>query len=79
MIWQDLLIMIGGFGFGLALIPSMRAKEKPAPTTSLLTGSILLSFCVAYASLGLWFAFSATIIVALGWYFLLGQALRRKK
>lgn len=73
MIWQDVLIMIGGFGFSIALIPALKAKDKPPRSTCLVTGGILASFCLAYSTLGLWLAFSATIICSSLWFILFFQ------
>ena len=75
--WQDILIMIGGFCFSIALIPTVLAVEKPTLFTSLLTGIILYSFCVAYISLRLKLAFIATMITASMWLVLAIQVLMR--
>jgi len=47
MIWQDILMMIGGFGFALALIPSVIGKDKPEKSSCAITGGILTSYVVA--------------------------------
>lgn len=73
MIWQDILLMLGGFGFVIALIPAVTSKSKPPRSTCLVTGGILYLFCAAYATLGLWLAFSATMITASMWATLLFQ------
>lgn len=73
MIWQDILLMIGGFGFSVALFPAVRAREKPPRSTCLLTGTILASFTIAYATLGLWLAFVATLVTSTMWFILLCQ------
>ena len=73
MIWQDLVLMLGGFGFSIALIPAVKAREKPPRSSCLMTGSILGIFAVIYATLGLWLAFSSTIITAGMWFALLLQ------
>jgi len=78
MIWQDVLLAVGGFGFSLALIPTIKGKSKPAWTTSLMTGIILSSFTVAYATLGLWLACVSTTITSGCWFTLLFQAVRKE-
>lgn len=79
MIWQDVLIMIGGFGFSIALIPAVRSKKKPPSSTCLITGGILASYCVAFATLGLWLAFIGTLMTAALWFILLFQTLMKEK
>lgn len=79
MIWQDVLLMFGGFGFVVALIPAVRSQSKPPRSTCAMTGGILALFCLAYATLGLWLAFIATAITSTLWFVLLLQqvSLRR--
>jgi len=77
MIWQDALLMVGGFGFSLALLPSLLSTNKPAWSTSLLTGSILLTFSVCYLSLDLLLAFISTVITAILWLTLFVQKIKR--
>lgn len=76
MIWQDIVLMVGGFGFAVALVPALRAKEKPPKRTSGVTGGILLVFAITYGTLGLWLAFSATLITATAWLWLLAQKVK---
>ena len=52
--WQDWIFTIGQFIFVLALIPSIKGKDKPAFITSLITTIILYSFSATYITLGLW-------------------------
>ena len=73
MIWQDVILMVGGFGFALALIPAVRAKNKPPRLTCLATGCLLLAFVVCYATLGLWLAAQSGALTALLWFVLLLQ------
>lgn len=54
MLWQDFIFTIGQFIFVLALIPSIKGKDKPAFITSLITTLILFSFAATYFTLGLW-------------------------
>ena len=73
MIWQDVLLMLGGFGFSIALLPAIKSKEKPPRSTCLITAVILESFCIAYSTLGLWLAFGATALACTMWFILLFQ------
>jgi len=76
--WQDIIMMIGGFIFAVALVPSVRSKDKPALSSSLTTGTVLLVFCVCYATLDLWLAFSSTILTVIMWYILAYQKMKSK-
>ncbi len=73
MIWQDVLIMIGGFGFAIALIPAVWGRAKPPKSTCLLTATILTSYIIAFATLGLWLAAISTSLTAMMWWILLIQ------
>ena len=72
-IWQDALLMAGGFVFVIALVPAVFAKEKPPRSTCLMTGLVLVAYTVAYATLGLWLAFASTILTAGMWLTLFFQ------
>ena len=73
MIWQDILIMLGGFGFSIALLPSLLSKGKPARATCLITGGILSSYVVAMYTLELYLSALGTSITAALWWTLLFQ------
>lgn len=74
--WQDILMMVGGFILSVALIPTVISKGKPARSSCLLTGGVLASYVVAMATLGLWLAACATALTTTMWFILLFQ--RRK-
>jgi hypothetical protein len=78
MIWQDWVMMVGSFIFALALIPSVRGKDKPAVSSSIITGTVLLVFTLCYATLGLWLSFGSTFLTVIMWYVLAIQKLRMK-
>lgn len=65
--WQDILLMLGGFVFAVALIPTLRSAEKPPRSTCILTALVLAAYAVAYVSLDLWLAFSAVLITKGMW------------
>ena len=77
MIWQDLVLMLCGFGFSIALIPAVKAKEKPPKSSCLMTMIMLAIFCVCYATLGLRLAFISTLTTLGMWTTLLIQEIRR--
>ena len=76
MIWQDIVFMIGGFIFSIALVPSILGENKPARLSCAITGIILAVYCVLYATLGLWLAFSSGMLTSLAWFILLIQRRR---
>jgi hypothetical protein len=77
MIWQDWVFGIGGFLFSLALIPTIRAKEKPSIASSVMTGSILTAYLMCYATLGLWIGFASGVLTASAWFVLAIQKWQR--
>ena len=54
MVWQDIVLSVGAWIFFIALIPSIKSRDKPAIMTSLPTGIVLVIFALTYATLGLW-------------------------
>lgn len=77
--WQDAIFGPGNLIFLLALVPTIRAVEKPRMATSVLTSITLVAFVVAHVSLRLWWAAAITTIEAGAWGFLAWQVLRRRK
>lgn len=75
MIWQDIILTGGTAIFAVALIPSVLGENKPALTTSLVTGSVLVTFVMVYFSLALWFSAFMTTITASLWLTLAVQQL----
>jgi hypothetical protein len=67
MSWQDIVLSGGIIIFCIALIPSILSNNKPALTTSVVTGIFLVMFTVTYASLDLWFAAAVTALNAALW------------
>lgn len=79
MAWQDIILSTGQYIFVIALLPSVFGKDKPALSSSLLTGTILGIFSGVYATLGLWSSTVASSAVALTWFILAWQQYRKKK
>ncbi len=73
MIWQDIVIMIACFGFALALLPSIRGKQKPARSSCALTLFLLALCAVSFATLKLWLSFAAEMTAMLAWGILFSQ------
>jgi hypothetical protein len=78
MIWQDILLAAGGWVLAAALIPTLIGREKPALSSSLLTGSVLASFAFAYYTLELWNAALSTAALTAIWLLLAVQAWRAR-
>lgn len=74
--WQDIILTGGGYVFIIALIPSIVGKDKPAFSSSLLTGGILGAYAIVYATIGLVSAAISTALLALAWLFLAWQKWR---
>ncbi len=79
MSWQDIVLSVGLMMFAIALVPSVLSRDKPATSTSLMTGTVMLAFTAVYASLGLWFTTVVNFITAGLWFTLFVQKLLVKR
>ena len=77
--WQDVVISIGQWLFFLALLPSVFSNDKPALSTSIMTGGTLMVFAVTYVTLDLWVSTFSTLLVASTWFFLSWQKYQQKR
>ena len=77
--WQDIVLSIGQWIFVIALLPSVFGKDKPALSSSLLTGGVLALFAFVYSTLGLWSSVLATSAVSLTWLILAWQKFSKDK
>jgi len=77
--WQDLVFSIGSWIFIIALIPTIRGKQKPEFSTSLVTAIILFIFAITYLTLGLLISAISTVGTSTGWFILAYQKYRQKK
>lgn len=73
MIWQDIVIMVGCFGLGFALLPSIFSSLKPARSTCLMSTLILAAFTISFATLALWLSTVAEGFATICWFVLLVQ------
>ena len=62
----------------LALLPTIRGKEKPALTTSLLTCLLLGVIAASLGTLGLWAASISAGVGSIAWGLLAAQRVHRK-
>lgn len=74
MIWQDGVMTVGQFLFFVALIPTIRAKEKPALSTAVLTAGILTIYVPTLWTLHLHIAVVSTVLVTVGWWIIAYQS-----
>jgi hypothetical protein len=76
--WQDLVLTVGSIVLIIALIPSVKGPNKPALSTSIMTGCVLSTFALVYATLNLWLSSITTIIACLLWFTLAAQKVRQQ-
>ena len=79
MTWQDWILSIGGLLFWIALIPTIRGREKPPIFTSALTAAVLTVFLVPYVSLHLWLTSISGTLSAACWWILMAQVMLRNR
>ena len=79
MLWQDWVITLGSLIFVLALFPSVLGKDKPALSTSLMTGTVLVIFALVYLTLSLWTSAVTTFLTGTLWFILAIQKIINNK
>ena len=77
MVWQDIVMTVGQFVFAISLWPTIKAVEKPAWKTCISSAVVLSVYVPTLFTLGLYVSVSATILVALGWWILFFQSIKR--
>lgn len=77
--WQDWIFSVGTWIFVVALIPTIRGKQKPELSTSIVTGSILAVFVITYLSLNLWLSALSNVLTSGSWFLLAYQKYRQTK
>ena len=79
MLWQDIVLSVGNLLLAVSLIPSIVGRDKPALSTSLLSGSILFTFGIVYVSLSLWTSVLAISFSVALWFVLAVQKYRQRR
>ena len=79
MAWQDWVLTIGSFIFSIALIPSLISKDKPAVSTSLSTGIILVIYSYVYYTLNLYLSMVTVAITGVIWLTLAWQKWQQER
>jgi len=79
MLWQDWVFSVGTWVFAIALVPAIRAKEKPPLKTSIPTAFFLYLFAVTYFTLSLRLSAFSSFLTATAWSVLALQKYRQLK
>jgi hypothetical protein len=77
--WQDLVFAGGTIIMTIALLPSVFSNHKPALTTSVITGLVMLIFTTTYFTLGFIVATITAFFNCCLWVLLAGQKYRQPK
>lgn len=75
--WQDLVLTAAGVVFCIALLPSLKAEEKPALKTCAITAVTLYIMAAVDLTLGLWFTSACTFVTGILWTVLGIQSYKR--
>ena len=79
MSWQDIVLSVAQVIFAGALLPSVFGKDKPALTTSLVTGLLLIVIVFTFYTLELWFSAGSTAFLSAVWFVLALQKFSGKE
>ena len=79
MTWQDIVLSVAQVIFAGALLPSVFGKDKPALTTSLVTGLLLIVLVFTFYTLELWFSAGSTAFLSAVWLVLAVQKFSGKE
>lgn len=65
--WQDIVLSAGQIIFTVSLLPTVLGRDKPAFSTSLITGIVLTIFIFTQITLSLYFTAAGTTTTAALW------------
>ncbi len=68
MIWQDVVLSVGGFVLALGLLPLLRAPVPPPIKSSLTMAGVLTAYIVAVGTLGLYLSAASLGLQTVAWY-----------
>lgn len=77
--WQDIVIAISQIGFMIALVPSIRSKQKPILFTSISYSVLICAISLCLLTLHLWFSAATAFGGAVEWTVLAAQRLKIDK
>ena len=75
---QDIIISVGMWIFFIALIPSIKSKDKPTLWTSIPTCMVLIVYAFTFATMELWLSVASNILTASAWLTLAIQKYMQK-
>jgi hypothetical protein len=79
MVWQDYVIAVAQIGFIIALVPTLRSKDKPPKATSFMTVALLTIIAFCLLTLDLYFSAITAFAIAITWAIVGIQVLRQEK
>ena len=79
MVWQDIIFTVGSFIFAVALIPTIKSKNKPSVITSFVTFAVLVCFVACYISLEYYISAVSGSLTAICWLILYMQKVGGRK
>ena len=77
MIWQDIVLSFCGLGYALAMIPTIKCKETPPVSTSVLTSLLLFTTVCVYITLGLVVSSVVTSFTLIAWAVIAIQGVKK--
>jgi hypothetical protein len=77
MIWQDIAITICLVALNIGLVWSIRTGNKPDLRTCQFTAPSLAVITICFLTLGLWLSATLEGVMAVGWFILWFQQVRR--
>jgi len=78
-VWQDVVLFVGGFVLAGGIVPAIRAAEKPPVATTLTLVVTLAIFMVVFATLRLWLAALSVLLQWSLWAVVLTQTVHRPR
>jgi hypothetical protein len=79
MLWQDAVFTFGQLFFFISLIPTIRAKEKPAFLTGFVTSMVLTVYIPTLWTFNLYVSVVFTVLLTSAWWVVTYQSWRRSR
>jgi sorbitol-specific phosphotransferase system component IIC len=76
--WQDWVLTGGQITFSFALLPTILQEEKPAISTSIINGIVLIGIAIVNVSVSFYIAAVMTLLTGSLWFTLAIQAILKK-
>jgi hypothetical protein len=78
MTWQDWVIGIGQFVFFIALIPTIKGKNKPAVSTAITTAITMSVYIPTLWTLKLYWSVLPTVLGTVAWWIITYQSWKKR-